>query len=692
MNSIKQIGERALNAQKVQIFCSKFNLILSWAAVAIIGFGLLAVLSNYIFFAFQPFRGPSRSYFWLFLFASLLSSRLAIWLIIFSLPLMPNFHIQLEFITHPAVKYFFAHNGVDAITGLFIGMQVKYWWGKRRFASLFHLPSWQFGLLLVVLTCSTALAISRDLRQSASVFSFADLTQNILNIKLIPKTSDYMPLMDLVTISMGVLLIIIISQRLKDAFDKNSLIFKPLVVSLFISACWGVIQALSSFGLKADTTNIRPDSFGFGALGFQPDIHAFGGLMIVGAAGLTGFISSTSSKHWRYASIGTSAFCWLALFLSKSRASLGLAIIMAIVLTLLWLSRNKQRRLSAYCILIVGIFGLWYYFTSSMLTVQLYEDYLNNRSLFFEKVNLLSSWRFDLQAAALRMWSHFPFMGIGQGNLYRASTAYDFSGSALMVRLGGENAHNYFLQTLAEVGGVGFLCYLLILILPLFLVKLRNRIIPAYIAISALFLGNVYSHSFIIRENYLLLMALIGLLYAHALSENVFIHENGIRSQHSNRIPIKIVVFIISGTILLLAFREIARSDNLIPFEYGRECYRASKSEGTGWAGGRFALDVPPNSHGVKMTLHDNRQHTRAASLPLRFYLFDNYKNSITGEFQTYSEGENIVLKIVLPNDNVIGSEGGVAILSIVECIDEDYEKPGGTRHIGIDIIKTQIF
>jgi O-antigen ligase len=113
------------------------------------------------------------------------------------------------------------------------------------------------------------------------------------------------------------------------------------------------------------------------------------------------------------------------------------------------------------------------------------------------------------------MWSEFPLFGLGQGSFFKLSAIEDFSGSALMVASRGENAHNYFLQALAEVGLIGFACYAMVFIWPLATRSdKKNSIWPVGIAIGAMFLGNLYSHSLLIRENLFLLSALIALLYA----------------------------------------------------------------------------------------------------------------------------------------------------------------------------------
>ena len=672
---------------------SRSKLFLSWCAVVIIGLSLIAVFGTYAVSYFQPFRGPSKAYFWIFLFASLLSSRLAIWLIIFSLPLMPSFHLQLEFVTHPAVKYFFTYSAADAVVGLILGIQLKHIYVKRRFVSAFDLPPWPFGLLLIALTCSTALAISRNIWQSASTFLFSDLIHNVFNYKLINSKSDYLPITDLIIFGLGILLVIVVSRELKNTDDKNSAVFKPLIISLLVSASWGILQALTGFGLEANTTTIRPDSFGFGALGFQPDIHAFAGLMIIGAVGLTGFMTSTDSKLWRSLALITSALCWVAIILSKSRASLGLALMMALVLALLSLRRFKKARAAIYGILVLGIPTLIIYIIQSAWVAQLYEKYLNDRTSFIEVLNLLSGWRLDLHAAALRMWSYFPLMGIGQGNFYRVSHIYEFSGSTLMARLGGENAHNYFLQILAEIGLIGLTCFVVVLVLPLFKTKITGKLNATYIAIFAIFLGNVYSHSLIIRENYYLLMVFVGLIYAYSAKDSHAINEKIINCKLINNLFLRMLVFLIGITLIALVTREIQSAYTTLPYKYGRECYRANPVDVLGWRLGRFSVILPPYSHGLELKLSSSSHIKSTQRYSIQLQLFDRLKNVVVTKYFLIENFNDLILKINLPAGDLLGADGGVGVLSILNCGDDKNEViKAEPRSVPLLIKKINIF
>lgn len=605
---------------------------------------------------------------------------------------MPSFHLQLEFVTQPAVKYFFVYSAADAVVGLALGLQLKHFYVKRKFTSAFELPPWPFGLLLIVLTFSTALAISRNIWQSASTVLFSDLIHNVFNYKLINSKSDYLPLADLIIFGIGVLLVIVVIRELKNTDDKNSAVFKPLIISLLVSGSWGILQALTGFGLETNTTTIRQDFFGFGALGFQPDIHAFAGLMIIGAVGLTGFLTSTDSKLWRSLALITSALCWVAIILSKSRASLGLALIMAIVLALLSLRHFKKARSSVYGLLIVVILSLIIYITQSAWVAQLYESYLNDRTSFIEVLNLLTSWRLDLHAAALRMWSHFPLLGIGQGNFYRVSPIYEFSGSALMARLGGENAHNYFLQILTEVGILGIFCFIVILILPIFKTQNFNKLKSVYILIIALFLGNIYSHSLLIRENYYLLLVFIGVLYACPIKNLSYIENPKYSFLNLNNNYF--FILIILSSIVVYGWIEIKNGYRTVPYNYGSECYRESASNESGWNGGRYKIYLPENTRGVRIVVSNVEIYNyEDDQFSMYIDLFDNLKHNILKRYYINRKNGNLQIEIKLLESEKIGMDGGVAILYLSNCMNAfEYKQKNRYRKIPLEIKEVIIF
>lgn len=672
---------------------SKLKLIINWMGVLIITLGLMIIIGNYIFSIFQPFRGPSKLYFWLFLFVSFLSTRSAIGLLAFSLPLMPGFHTQLELVTNPAVKYFFVYSGIDAAVGLIIGYQLNRWIIKRKINLVYgHLP-WPLGLFLIVLLLSTCLAISRNLWQSAFIFSYYDLLKNIFSYKLINHTSDYLPIADMLVFVIGIGLVSTFAEKLRYNDDKNLIVIKPLVISLLISGCLGVIQAFTAFGLNSDALSTRKDFFGFGAIGFQPDIHAYAGLMCIGAVGIIAILKFIDSKVWRIIFIATIAISWLAIILSKSRASFFLALGMALVLLFLNLKVSKKNKIIIYIFLSVGLVIFFILIKNHSSILNLYELYNNDKALFLEKLNLISSWRLDLHTATIRMWSQFPLMGIGLGDLQRVSSVYDFSGSALMPREGGDNSHNYFLQLLAEIGIVGFASFFIILVWPLFIVAHSNKMRTVYVVITALFLGNIYSHSFIIRENLYLLMILVGVIYAYLPAVSEGNNKSSLKKLTVGWILLKSLFSIFLCVVFAFAIgRETSRAYTNPPFKYAQECYRASKISNNGWSKGRYVMELPERAKGISLIIQLPHEVSDSQHLPARFELFDRSRNIVATEYKRVDKKDTIVLEIYTSNGKPIGPAGGVGVVSLYDCLNTDtYEVHPEDRVLSLTIKEVQV-
>jgi hypothetical protein len=110
-----------------------------------------------------------------------------------------------------------------------------------------------------------------------------------------------------------------------------------------LSAIVGWRQSSFGMGLSLDQRNFRIDQFGFMALGFQPDIHAFAGVMLIGAVGLFGYLYTKRHTWFRLAPAWVVVLCcWIALFLSKSKASFSLAILLLVGMGTVWFLRSKN--------------------------------------------------------------------------------------------------------------------------------------------------------------------------------------------------------------------------------------------------------------------------------------------------------------------------------------------------------------
>jgi len=574
------------------------------SVVLIGGVALLLVISSYVFGYLQPVRWPTLFYFQLALVVTLLSERRGVMLVIFLLPLVPTLHWQLQFFYRPAVPYFVASAGIDLVSGLIVGFCLNRLsiYKNYRF-SLSAIP-WPLGLLAWVISLSTALAIARNLWLSASPFVSSAFLNQALRFKLFVRGNDFSPVGDWLAISLGLLFLATLAGWLRQQPDKAQLVFKPTIASLFVSACYGIYQAFTKTGLPQAAIEYRPESFGYSATGFQPDIHAYAGHMLLGTVGLMGALGLLKSKGWRYFAYLTMVLCWAALYLSKSRASLVFSLI-AFAAVILLLMRQFLRHKSKTVAASLAILGFALIVTLVWLSPWLHDIFVqlqNPQLLTFEHLNILSSRRLELFATALQMFAHYPWLGLGQGNFLLSSAVVPFSGSVWMAQSGGENAHNYFLQTLADVGLVGAFCYVFVFVWPFFQTKERKALVPAAVAIVGLCLGNLYSHSFIIRDNLLLSCVFMGLAFSYADPISWGARKGNSEAAWGN-VSIKMGTLIALMILVTIGFaaREVAGSFDRLPFQQASNCNRLAPIRGDGWTTGQVTLPLVAQQKGLKI-------------------------------------------------------------------------------------------
>jgi O-antigen ligase len=560
---------------RFSILPDRLKLSLEWIGLLVILSCLSILVAHYLASFFQPVRWPTKWYFYVSLILALASRKWSTFSVLFALPLLPELHIQAQHVLHPSVKYFVGYPGLDVIAGFAIGQWFRLKIIERSPIQLSDMrPPWPLGLLLLVLTISTSVAIARNLSQTSELFSLAELFNKLLTFKLLSRGDNYHPLADLLVFGSCGLFIISLLYSLRLSTEKDEIIFKPILGGLLVSAYLGIYQAFTRFGLPENTYSYRPENFGYGAQGFQPDLHAFAGHMLLGAVGLFGFIQSIKSNALRHFSLFVVISCWIALILSKSRASLVFGVCITVIF-LVWIFTQWSQSLFTKILTILG------FVTTILFLLVLTDNYRwiidlliaikDVDSTDVKALNTLSRDRLELHGAAIRMGSSFPIFGIGLGNFFRLSSIVDFSGSPYMLSQGGENAHNYFLQTFAEVGLVGAFCFLLIFLVPFYQYKQQKYLTPVLFAIIAIFAGNIYSHSLLIRENLLLLSAFLCLLIVNSVHQSLGSANNSVPYRGTDTIK-KVILAVVASLALFLSTVEVITSFDRYPFDLRSSC------------------------------------------------------------------------------------------------------------------------
>lgn len=672
----------------------------------------LAVLANNVYYLGQG-KVLATSLLLLLGFALALSigSR-ALIAVIFLLPLSANLHHFLELTTQ--VPFLALPNaGIDLVAGTFLGLGIQRLLFKKSSLALAggeplgllrKLPLlWPVSLALLIISFSTAIAISRNIYLSATQTSLKGVLFNLMHFRPIDWRADFMPIGDWVSYTLAVAFIVMLFDYLQSlpVEKRNAQIFKPLAAGLAISAAVGIFQSITGFGLTEAQLSFRKDILGFAAMGLQPDLHAFASHMLLGVVGLWGYFWVCKSRTEKFLLTLVFALSFIGLIASKSRASLIIAIIALIVLGLVYLHRTHKSRfypvLSTLSILIgLGVIGLWgVYISGSQLPgLQWINELLaqvraRNLTSLSDLGGMMGS-RFEIWSAAINMISSYPLMGVGQGEFYHLSSNISFSKSEFLRLNGGENAHNYFLQTFAELGLIGIGVFLLAFIFPLKVARIPSLLYPAAIALLSLFLGNVFAHAFLVRENLLLAASLLALMYSLAYAENPVnvgqVVGGQTRSTRSKWL----------GALLLLCFigLELFTAYGRLPFIYGADCFIKEKPVGIdGWTSGAWEEKLLTGTQKIELQLSPDRPGLERAPLIAQFELLSweagKGKVPIARTTQRWISNTPATLKLELPKEYINSPNLITARLEVSSCFTpRDLGINTDARRLGVKLEK----
>lgn len=605
------------------------------------GFGLfcaliasLAVLGNDAYYFAHYGLTPSVALFLLAFIFGLVSETWGLAIVVALLPLtagIPNLLNTLFGVSALAMP----NPGLDLVAGLLLAYfirilsrQVRQQQGLSSETNSSCVTSpWPVGLVMLVITASVALAIVRNLYLSATSTSIRGVLFNLIHFRPIDWRADYLPMGNWVAYALAVGLIILVISALRklDPESRNQWIFRSLMLGLVISATAGLIQAGTGWGLPEAQLQFRKDAFGYAAMGLQPDLHAFAAHMLLGVVGLWGYFLACKNRAEKFLIAVTFLLCTAGLVASKSRASLLIALIALAILGLIYFYRHSKKLFVISLIAFVVAIGILLLGAGSIpglawvgdLMTQMQSRRLDSLS---DLGGMMGS-RFEIWSAVANMFYAYPLMGVGEGEFYRLSSNISFARSEFLQLNRGENAHNYFLQVLAENGLVGIAVFATAFIFPFRSFHNKQLILPACIGLLSLFLGNIFAHSFLVRENLLLGAALLGLLYSLSGGGAANAHNQRVVSV-SYRHPLGLLALLV---LLVGVAIEVASSFGSLPFKAGADCFikdiPTTKDE---WTSGAWELRFAPNVQGLEITLAPNR-------------LDDLHKNPLTARFEILS-------------------------------------------------------
>jgi O-antigen ligase len=603
----------------------------------------LSVLANDFYYFKQ---GPSLT--WVVFvgsfFLAIFCGRLGFQFLLVLFPLVGGLHnvltgfLKIDILALP-------NAGLDLAAGFYLGMLAKWGYYRLRAAGNNHqalLPRipWPIALVVLSIGLSTAIAISRNLFLSATSTSLFGILYNLMHFRPIGWRDDFMPLGDFIAYALGAGLIGIVIAQLKayNPTERAKIIFPPLMIGLVLASLMSMAQSMTGISLPEALLGFRNDRLGFAAIGFQPDIHAHAGHMLFGVIGLLGYLYFIKDRVSKALIILAIAFSWVGLILSKSRASLFFAFLFVLLMTLIFLW-NKQRKLFwifgvGTLIFLCGLFVSVHYFHDTLQSFPVvgwlveFLDEAKKRDLtLIRNVGGLLGSRFEIFTASFNMFSAYPLMGVGQGNFYRLSSILDFSKSYLLVGNGGENAHNYFLQVLAENGFIGFVICAFAVAYPFWKARDKKILWPAGIALMALFVGNIYSHSFLVRENFMIAGVILALCYSYVQPLNQWVTSVDVTNAHRNDIQGKktpLSAWVVTGLLSILlvgGLREAYQSFGRYPFTYGVDCFIDRPLTDDLWTSGRYEFPLLERVDTIELKLGLNRPYQAKSPLQVQFDL-----------------------------------------------------------------------
>ena len=576
--------------------------------------------------------------FWPFLIClavSLWKTQAGFLITIFLLTTTPSLHEQVNALASTAL-HAWAYPGVDCCLGFLVAWVLK---GGLRVVDevLDRFPGGTILLFHAWMVLSAVIVVGRNIWQSASELSLRGLAYNVWLTRGISWHDDYYPLQDPFFYGVAVAMLFSTWALLRQ---RGSRLFRGMIWTVLAGAATNVFFVIWQ---KATGKGWVNGQLATSANAFWPDLHSFGVFMAMALfLGYGALRTSETPKAKLVVSVGL-AISAVGLYLSGSRSTM-LFVALLLVGWGFWATFRQHgwRRAIPLVASIAVIAGIHWSLDHGYRGLSYAALGERLAELSPESLNVALSHRPEIWAAAIRMYSAFPLFGLGQGAFYRLSVIPEFSGSPVLIGLGGDGVHNEFLRMLVELGPVGFGVFLLIVIPYIRLGRQNFRWVSFY-ALAGIALGSVYTNAILVRELLLLAGLFAGSYFweAHA----AVLGADGSRS--TTRVAtVALAALVVAGLI------EAVLSFSRFPFMYGQRCYEVRPLAKDGWTQGALRVPIPLQAAKAELTLAAERPDLTRRPLSIELsVLAGSVQSSNLGRIMfTERERGPTLLQIALPD------------------------------------------
>lgn len=532
--------------------------------------------------------------------------------VFFCLPFTAGLVPQLAQYNSSILKFFYDGVSFDLVCGFFIGLHFGRKFRVPEVKKVYSPGALSFCLILFLAICSVSsvVGVFRNFYSSASYFSVRGFMFNVINFRTVSFIDDYKPLHDLIFYGVASAFSLVVCRQ-NLCFDSAfRYIIRPFVASGLLIALYGIVQRFSGIGFSRDAV-VR------GINSFMPDLHSFGAFIVMPMFIVVMLLQQSFKdgiKRWGIQII-IFATMMVALFFSASKATIGFAFVFALILIFKsFFARvlDRTRVFLATTLIITLCSFIYFALTNHLGGFDISNLFVNPLKMDFPQLNSLLSYRPEIWLAAFHMYKDFIFLGLGQGLFFRYSSHSGFSNSPFLVGVGGENAHNYFIQKLVETGILGFLPFVLLLLIYRLNREQRFQNLGNYI-LFALLAGNMYGHGLLISEIFLVAFGFLGLCAGGVGLPNVPLN---LRSSFTLRVSLAFL-----GLILLVSIvKELKSAFNRFPFQWGESCFRVAEVSPNQRSAARVLVSLKGLSGRVKLPLILDYHDAERRPVELNFY------------------------------------------------------------------------